>query len=146
MSTAFPFVVILLAGIGIAVQAPTNAALARTSGSVVLAALISFVVGTLVLLLTWVAFDRTPLSAARGAPAWAWIGGLYGAGFVTAIAFAAPRLGLATALTIAIASQLATAVALDHFGLLGLRTDPVSLPKLAGIACILVGVVLVRWR
>lgn len=146
MAAILPVLIVLVAGIGIAVQAPTNAMLARLSGSVVLAALISFLVGTVALIGAWAAFDRTPVSAARGAPLWAWIGGLYGAGFVTAIAFAAPRLGLAATLTIAIASQLATAVALDHFGLLGLRVDPVSLPKLAGIALILAGVVLVRWR
>lgn len=144
MSLGLPFILILLAGIGIAVQAPTNAALARTSGSVLLAALVSFVVGTVVLLVAWTALDRTAPAALRGAPSWAWLGGFYGAGFVAAIAFAAPRLGLATALTIAIASQLATALALDHFGLLGLRADPVTMPKLLGAALVIAGAVLVR--
>ncbi|MGJ3626193.1 DMT family transporter [Sphingomonas sp. MMS24-JH45] len=55
-------------------QPPTNAALAKASGSVWLAALISFSIGTAVLLVVW-AFDRTPLSAAKGAPWWAWLGG-----------------------------------------------------------------------
>ena len=62
-------VFVLLAGIGLAVQAPTNAALARTSGSVLLAALASFVVGSIVLALTWAVIDRTPPAALRGAPA-----------------------------------------------------------------------------
>jgi len=135
---------VLLAGVGLAVQAPTNAALARTSGSVLLAALVSFIVGSIVLALAWAAIDRTSLAALRGAPVWAWVGGLYGACFVAcfvaAMAFAAPRLGLATTLTVAIATQLATA----HFGLLGLKVAPISLWKVAGVVLVLAGVVLVR--
>jgi len=135
---------VLLAGVGLAVQAPTNAALARTSGSVLLAALVSFIVGSIVLALAWAAIDRTSLAALRGAPVWAWVGGLYGACFVAAMAFAAPRLGLATTLTVAIATQLATALVLDHFGLLGLKVAPISLWKVAGVVLVLAGVVLVR--
>ncbi|HWU73528.1 MAG TPA: DMT family transporter, partial [Sphingomonas sp.] len=88
--------------------------------------------------------DRTPPAALRGAPAWAWAGGFYGACFVAAMAYAAPRLGLATTLTIAIATQLATALVLDHFGLLGLKVAPISLGKIAGVVLVLAGVVLVR--
>jgi transporter family-2 protein len=137
-------IVVLLAGVGLAVQAPTNAALAKASGSVLLASLVSFLVGSVVLALAWAAIDRTAPSALRGAPAWAWIGGLYGACFVAAMAYAAPRLGLATTLTIAIASQLAMALVLDHFGLLGLKVAPVSLGRIAGVALVLAGIVFVR--
>ncbi|RDE06221.1 DMT family transporter [Sphingomonas aracearum] len=139
-----PILAVLLAGIGLAVQPPTNAALARTSGSVLLAALISFIVGTLTLLALWAALDRTGPAAVKGAPAWAWLGGFYGAGFVAVMAFAAPRLGLATTLTMAIGSQLVAALVLDHFGLLGLRQVPISTTKLAGVALVFVGVLLVR--
>jgi len=137
-------VFVLLAGVGLAAQAPTNAALAKTSGSVLLAALVSFIVGSIVLALAWAAIDRTSPTALRGAPVWAWAGGFYGACFVAAMAYAAPRLGLATTLTIAIATQLATALVLDHFGLLGLKVAPISLWKVAGVVLVLAGVVLVR--
>ncbi len=144
MPTLIPLIAVLFAGIGLALQPPTNAALARASGSVVLASLVSFVVGSAVLLAIWLAVDRTPLPAFRSAPAWAWAGGLYGAAFVTAVAFAAPRLGLATTVTVAIATQVATALVLDHVGGLGLKVDPVTWPKLAGAALMLAGVVVIR--
>jgi len=144
MPTLFPLIVVLVAGLGLAAQPPTNAALARVSGSVVLATLVSFVIGSAVLFAVWLAFDRTSPTALRGAPAWAWLGGLYGAAFVTAVAFAAPRLGLATTVTVAIATQVATALLLDHIGGLGLKADPVTLPKLVGVALMLVGVVIIR--
>jgi transporter family-2 protein len=97
-----------------------------------------------VLLAIWLAVDRTPPPAFRSVPAWGWAGGFYGAAFVTAVAFAAPRLGLATTLTVAIATQVATALVLDHVGGLGLKVDPVTWPKLAGAALMLVGVVIIR--
>jgi bacterial/archaeal transporter family-2 protein len=139
-----PVLVILLAGIGLAVQAPTNAALARAGGSVTLAALTSFVIGTAALAIAWLAVDRTAPAAMKGAPGWAWAGGLYGACFVAAMAYATPRLGLAVTLTLAIASQLVAALLLDHWGLLGLRQTPVSPVRIAGVLLVLGGVLLLR--
>ena len=63
---------------------------------------------------------------------------------IAATAFAAPRLGLASMLTIAIATQLVAALAIDHFGLLRLPQSPVSLVKVLGVALVLGCVVLVR--
>lgn len=143
MHALFPILAVIVAGFGVALQPPTNAALARSAGSVWLASLMSFCVGTATLLVIW-AIDRTPLSALRGAPWWAWLGGFYGAAFVAALAFAAPRLGLAATLTIAIASQLATALVVDRFGLLGLEQQQLTPGRIAGVALVLVGVLLVR--
>ena len=144
MAALLPIVIVFLAGIGLAVQPPTNAALAQASGSVWLAALVSFMVGTSVLAIIWAVFDRTAFASLSGVRWWAWLGGFYGAAFVAALAYAAPRLGLAVTLTIAIASQLATALILDHYGLLGLKGAPVSATKLAGVALVVGGVLLVR--
>jgi transporter family-2 protein len=144
MPSLIPLIVVLIAGIGLAAQPPTNAALARTSGSVLLATFVSFLVGSAILLAVWLAVDRTPPAALRGAPPWAWLGGLYGATFVTAVAFATPRLGLATTVTVAIATQVSVALWLDHVGGLGLKVDPVTWPKLAGVALMLAGVVIIR--
>lgn len=139
---------ILLAAIGgvlLAVQAPTNAILAKASGSPVAAAFISFVVGTLALGLA-VAWSSAKLfnPALKQVPAYAWVGGLYGAFFVAVAAFGAPRVGMGVLLTAAIAGQLAAALLLDHFGLLGLDRHPVNLARAAGLTLVLVGAILVR--
>lgn len=96
------------------------------------------------LLAIYAAADRTPPAGLRSAPWWAWLGGFYGAAFVSALAYAAPRLGLAQTLTLAIASQVAAALVLDHFGLLGLKETPISALRIAGVLLVLAGVVLVR--
>lgn len=144
MAALVPIIIVLLAGIGLAVQPPTNAALAKASGSVWLASLVSFAMGTAILFAIWAAADRTMPATLKGAPGWAWLGGLYGACFVAALAYASPRLGLASALTIAVASQLVTALVLDRFGLLGLSAQPISLMRIAGVLLVIGGVLLVR--
>ncbi len=144
MAALFPLLIVLLAGVGLAVQPPTNAALAKASGSIWLAALVSFAIGTAILFAVWAATDRTMPATLKGAPGWAWLGGLYGACFVAALAYATPRLGLASALTIAVGSQLVTALVLDRFGLLGLTAQPISLARVAGVVLVIGGVVLVR--
>ncbi|MBW6526644.1 DMT family transporter [Sphingomonas sp. RHCKR7] len=144
MPSFLPLLLVILAGVGVAVQPPTNAALAKAGGSVWLAALVSFACGVAVLLTVWATADRTPLASLRGAPWWAWFGGLYGAAFVAALAFATPRLGLAVTLTIAVASQLVTALVIDRFGWLGLPQQPLSPARLGGVALVLAGALLMR--
>lgn len=140
-----PIVLVFAGGALISLQAPTNSMLARAGGSPVLAALISFAVGTLALFLVWLGSGNRPGSEVFvKLPYFAWFGGLYGAFFVAVAAFAAPRIGLASLITIGIAGQVVTALILDHFGVLGLPKDTVNLTKVVGAALVLVGVILVR--
>jgi transporter family-2 protein len=140
-----PILLVLFGGAMIAVQAPINAMLAKAGGSPVLAALISFAVGTVILLVTWLASSNRPGSTAwAGLPWYAWLGGLYGAIFVAVAAYAAPRIGLASLITIGVAGQIAAALWLDHIGALGLPREPISIGRLVGAILVIAGVVLVR--
>jgi bacterial/archaeal transporter family-2 protein len=142
---AVPVLLVFFAGGMVAIQAPTNAMLARAGGSPVLAALISFAVGTAALLLAWLASGSRPGAAPFGSLPWyAWVGGLYGAIFVAVAAYAAPKIGLASLITIGIAGQIAMALWLDHLGALGLPREPINLGRLLGAALVIAGVVLVR--
>jgi transporter family-2 protein len=135
----------IIAGVLMSVQAPTNAILGKASGSPVIAAFISFLVGTIALGAAVAASSgRLFAPELRAVPWYAWLGGLYGAFFVAVAAFGAPRIGVGPLLTAAIAGQLVGAVVLDHFGLLGLARQPVSMEKIAGVALVLLGAWLVR--
>jgi len=141
----FPILLVLFGGAMIAVQAPTNAMLAKAGGSPVLAALISFGVGTVALLATWLASGNRPgTSAFASLPWYAWVGGLYGAFFVAIAAYAAPRIGLASLITIGVAGQIAAALWLDHIGALGLPREPINLGRVLGALLVVAGVVMVR--
>src|SRR6478672_8639547 len=97
----------LIAGSLMAVQAPTNAILAKASGSPVVAAFISFLVGSVALgAIVATTSGRLFAPGLRQVPWYAWAGGLYGAFFVGVAAYAAPRIGVGPLLTAAIAGQL----------------------------------------
>jgi transporter family-2 protein len=136
-----------LAGALIALQAPTNAMLSRALGSPVNAALVSFAVGLAALAL--VAFSigvRPNGGAVRALPWYAWTGGVYGAIFVALAAFAAPRLGITFFLIVAIAGQLAMALALDHAGAFGLPVREIGWQRVAGVLLVVAGAWLVQQR
>ncbi|MFN3352816.1 MAG: DMT family transporter [Brevundimonas sp.] len=144
-ATAFAVAAVIVGGALTALQGPTNARLAGAVASPVNAALISFAVGTAVLAVLAAALRTPPdLAATRALPFWAWLGGAYGAVFVVAAAFAVPRLGVASTITLMIAGQLVLSLILDHFGWLGVPRQPMSMGRLAGVALVMLGVFLVR--
>jgi bacterial/archaeal transporter family-2 protein len=145
LAVLIPILLVFIAGAMVAIQAPTNAMLAKAGGSAVLAALISFTVGTLALLTVWLMSGNRPGTAAfAGLPWYAWIGGFYGAVFVAVAAYAAPKIGVASLITIGIAGQIAMALWLDHIGAMGLAREPINVGRLLGALLVVLGVVLVR--
>ena len=145
MAVLIPILLVFIAGGMVAIQAPTNAILAKAGGSPILAALISFSVGTAALLLAWLLSGNRPgATAFAGLPWYAWIGGLYGAVFVAVAAYAAPKIGVASLITVGIAGQIAIALWLDHVGALGLAREPINFGRVAGALLVVAGVVLVR--
>lgn len=136
---------VVLAGGATALQAPTNARLATAVGSPVNAAFVSFAVGTAALGLLALALQTRPdMVATKALPWWTWVGGLYGCVFVVAAAWGVPKLGVALTITLMVAGQLLISLALDHFGAMGVPRQPLNLGKLAGVALVIAGVLLVR--
>lgn len=138
-------IAVVLGGAAAALQAPTNAKLMTAVGSPVNAAFISFAVGTAALgLLAVMLQSRPDMAAARALPAYAWVGGLYGAVFVVAAAWGVPRLGVATTIILMVAGQLLLSVVLDHFGAMGMPKQPISWGRVAGVGLVVAGVLMVR--
>ena len=139
---------LILAVIGgalLAIQAPTNAILGKASGSPIIAAFISFLIGTVALgAAVSVSSGKLFAPGLKQVPWYAWLGGFYGAFFVAVAAFGAPRVGVGVLLTAAIAGQLAAALVLDHYGFLGLARHPITLSRGLGFVLVVVGAVLVR--
>ena len=135
----------LVAGAGLPVQAAVNATMRSYIGRPEWAAVVNFGVGFLALL-AWVAVLRLPpaLSRALTAPWWAWCGGLLGAFYVTSVVLLAPRLGVAATVALVVTGQLGMALALDHFGALGMLTRQVTAGRLVGAALLVAGVVLIQ--
>jgi transporter family-2 protein len=147
MSKTYIYLLIALAaGAMMPTQAATNNKMATVVDSPILAALISFLVGTIALLVYALLSGETlaSLASTKNAPPVAWIGGLLGAFFVTAAVMLVPRLGVAMTFSLIIAGQMIVTLVIDHFGLLGVPAKEISIARLAGILLITGGVVLIR--
>ena len=137
----------LAAGAMMPTQAATNNKMAVfLNDSPILAAFISFFVGTVALFIYAIASGASlgDLTLAKNATPIAWIGGLLGAFFVTATVTLVPRLGVAMTFSLIIAGQMIVTLVIDHFGLLGVPTKEISLARIGGILLITAGVVLIR--
>lgn len=124
---AFPLVLTVFAGALLPAQFATNGALAEELRSLTLTGAVSYLVGALFLFTLLKARRLEPdwLAARRG-PRWAWLGGIVGSFYVVGSVLLTRTLGAALATTLVIASQIVTAVLLDHFGVLGLQQRRVN--------------------
>ncbi len=77
------------------------------------------------------------------APPHAYLGGPLGVAIIWGVAAGIGRVGAAPATTAIVAAQVATAAFLDHFGLLGLETVPVSPQRSLGLLLLAAGTWLV---
>ncbi len=135
----------IFAGILIPLQAALNAKMARAIGDPIYASLISFGVGTVTLFI-YSLITKVNLASIHqaGNVHWSvWIAGVIGALYVTAVIILAPKIGATLTFGLVIAGQLTIALALDHYGWLGLSVHPINWPRIGGILFIAVGVVLI---
>jgi transporter family-2 protein len=136
-----------LAGVLVGLQAPVNSRLGRTVGSVQ-AATFSFIVGTVALALVASLFygGLGSFGEVGKTPVWALVGGLLGAVYVTVAILTVRTLGVSGLTAIVIAGQLAAAVVIDRFGLLGIAKQPIGVQRIVGLVLLVVGVLLVVRR
>ncbi|CAA9386074.1 MAG: hypothetical protein AVDCRST_MAG01-01-244 [uncultured Rubrobacteraceae bacterium] len=136
----------LAAGMALPTQFAINSQLRNAAGGPVLAAGISFLVGTVVLLgATLVVRRAVPdLGPVLNAPWWMWTGGLLGAGFVLASVILTPRLGAATTIGLFLTGQVIASIIIDHFGLFRVAVQEATPPRLLGALLVIAGVFLVQ--
>lgn len=134
---------VAFAGGGLAIQVAMNARLKDASGSPALASVVSFCVGLLAVGLVLL-HSGAPITELRRAPAWAFVGGLFGAIFVTLAATASTKVGPALTLSTAIAGQVIGAMLLEHFGAMGVEQHPLTVTRIVGAVVLFVGVLLVQ--
>jgi bacterial/archaeal transporter family-2 protein len=135
-------------GCMIPMQAAINSQLkTHLAGSVLLASLVSFAVGTLALAIaTAVSGQRwQALGGIANARGWQLTGGLLGALFVFGTTLLAPRIGLAKMVALILAGQVLISIVMDSQGWLGLAVREATPMRLAGAALVVVGVLMVNF-
>ena len=138
-------IITIVIGCLMPVQASLNAELGRIIRHPYLGALVSFSVGTIALSII-VLVQGFPMEQIKKLPFSSphlLIGGFLGALFVASSIFLIPKLGATTMIASFITGQLLASVLLDHYGLLGLQVQPISLQRLVGIILLFAGLLLV---
>jgi transporter family-2 protein len=137
--------VICMAVVGgcIALQAPINAGLGKTTGTYP-AAFISFAVCTLNMGAIVVVSGKASGVADVTSVNWYYLlGGLLGAAYVYTALSLVPTIGAGGVAAATVTGQLTLSVILDRIGFLGLDEVPLSLERMIGVALLLAGTFLV---
>jgi transporter family-2 protein len=134
------------AGLSFVFQQAVNANLRVEIGSPWWAGFISYLGGTLAMLAMVLVLREPWLSGSMAArSSWvSWTGGVFGAIYITVSILMLPRVGAATVVALIVVGQMVGALAFDHFGVLGVRNIRSVLPRIAGAAFLIFGVVLIR--
>lgn len=147
MQSRLLFVLMALAlGAILPLQAAINARLAKTAdNNPVMAAFVSFAVGTIALLFFLMLTGQFKFGYASGHnPWWIWTGGLLGIFFVAGIVILLPKLGVALSFGLVVAGQMFAAVLFDQFGWMGQAVREISAGKIIGAILLIAGVILIR--
>ena len=146
MSTGLAGIAIVAVGAQLALQAPVNSALGRHVGRLA-ASLISFVVGTLILLLLVLVTGEVSRLAELGeVPAHQLLGGLIGATYVATATLTVARIGAGAVVAATIAGQLLGSLLIDDLGLVGVEVVSLDLARVTGALLLVVGTLLVVGR
>ena len=144
----FYLLLAFVTGAGVAAQSVINTRLRVLLGGPLWAAAAQFVVG-LVLLLIVAAATRQPAPVTAGlggAPWWVWTGGAFGATFIVVTIVLTAKIGATLTLASIIVGQLMAALVVDHYGLFGGTVVRLSPTRVIGVALLVLGVTLIRWK
>ena len=139
------FAVLIMAVVGgcIALQAPINAGLGRSTGSFA-AATISFMVGTVLLGAIVALSGRAGGLGDVADVQWYYLlGGALGAAYVFSALVLVSEIGAGAVAAATVTGQLTTSVVLDRIGFLGLDREPLTASRVAGVMLLLAGTYLV---
>lgn len=144
--TVLPMAMAFVAGAVLPFQATSNAAVGKALGHPLWAALTSLVVSAIVVIaaLLILKVQAPSISRALDGSWWIWIGGILGAIYVGSAAVVTPKIGAGGFIILVVAGQVLIALLMDHFGLMGLTSKPITYMKIIGAVMILGGVLLVQ--
>lgn len=138
-------VLAFLAGAFLPVQAGINARLGKAAESPLHAVFISFIVGAVAMLI-YVLLSKQAISwsGLRAAPAYAWVGGLLGAFYVTVVILAFPHLGPGLTFGFIVTGQMLFTVVLEHFNILVAQPHPMNWQRVLGVLLVIMGAIIIR--
>ncbi len=136
----------LVAGAIMPLQAGLSVQLGKSVQQPIFAAFVSFLVGTVVLLiyLILVKFDFSSLTNTKGLSPFVWTAGILGAFYVTAVIVLAPKLGSALTFSLIVVGQIVVSLIFDHYGLLGMPMKSINWQKILGVSFLITGLFILK--
>ena len=139
-------IVAILGGIVFALQPAINENVARSLNHPLQASLISFFVGTVLLIVINVLL-RIELPSTEqllAIPQWMWLsGGAIGSFVVTAAIVVQPKIGAGVWVACYVSGQLTTSILMDNYGWFGLEVHPINIMRSLGVFFLAVGTILI---
>ncbi|GEO74696.1 hypothetical protein FD30_GL000840 [Levilactobacillus namurensis DSM 19117] len=137
----------VLVGMLSAAQSAINGHLGKVLASSLNAAFVSFLVGTLALLLLNLGL-RSPLQLrhpqGQTNPWWMWLGGIIGALYVLGNVYLVPVVGTGLTVVIVLVGLMTGSLLIDHFGWLGSPRNPITPVQILGLIIMITGVALIH--
>jgi transporter family-2 protein len=127
----------------IALQPAINAGLGKATGNIA-AALVSFIVGTLLLaVIVGLSGQTGGLGSTFDVPWYYLLGGALGAAYVFTALVVVSSIGAGGVAAATITGQLTASVVIDRLGILGLEETPITWERLLGVVLLLAGTFLI---
>ncbi|MGB9791234.1 MAG: DMT family transporter [Thermacetogeniaceae bacterium] len=134
-----PLLLAVAAGIAMALQGSLNTVLGKVVG-LLEATFFVHVIGTVALIaLLLVGVGEGNIGNWLKAPWYSYLGGFLGVAIIYLVQASISKLGAALATALIVVGQVAAALAIDHFGLFGLREIPFTWWKLLGLILLAAG-------
>ncbi|WDE03346.1 DMT family transporter [Thalassomonas viridans] len=137
----------LIAGAAIATQTSMNAQLGIMLKNPLLATSVAFVSSIFFTLCGVLLVNREipSMEMVRAVPVYLWFaGGAFSAFGLGCFYYLIPKMGIGAMLSAALTGQLLLAVIAGHFGWFDLPVKPITAAKLAGVAALVSGIVLIN--
>lgn len=140
----------IVAGACISVQSSINARLGSLLSSTVLPTFISFLLGSIILVIILITANVTGGTKSqitlsiRTVPVWSWSGGLLGAVFVLGNVFLVPQIGIGVSTISILLGQIICGVIIDQLGLFNVQKQRMNITKLFGIILLISSVYLLN--
>lgn len=137
----------LLGGILLAIQGGFNSQLSAQLKSPFLAALISFVISSILAgLVIVLSLKKLPdWQEVQLIPPYLWFAGaMFSFGGICLYYYTIPKLGIGSMISLGLTGQMLISVIAGHFGWFGLEAEPISLRRLLGMAAMIIGIILIN--
>ncbi len=138
----------ILAGMLLAIQIAVNGQLGKVLHSSSHAALVSFLVGTITLIMIVGLKDRSYTNIKepfkQSAPWWIWIGGILGGSYVLINVFLVNQIGNGQTVVLALFGQITGSLLVQQFGLFNSIKNRIQPLQIIGLMVMIAGVILIR--